>query len=158
ARLLEVGEVGRVVHDPHRIGLGEADADGMAEVVGGRIRGRFVGETHGPRRYSVTTEWVRVSCSRSSERVAHLGPPRGELLLVRFWCLAEAHQDQIERRHTQDALAFVTVGPEGAEIVAECPPVRAVPTILLGVEGARGPAVVDPTGGKDAPTVPDAVT
>lgn len=46
ARLLEVGEIVRMVHDRHRIGLDETDADVMGELVVVGIGGRIDGQTH----------------------------------------------------------------------------------------------------------------
>ena len=48
ARLLEVGEIVRVVHDAHRVRLHEADPNVVGEVVIGRVDGRLDGQTHPP--------------------------------------------------------------------------------------------------------------
>lgn len=47
ASFFEIRQVAAVVHDPHRVGLGEPDADVVTELVGGGVQRRLDVHTHG---------------------------------------------------------------------------------------------------------------
>src|SRR5690606_19794203 len=97
-----------------------------------------------------------------ARRVARRGPKRIHQRLTELHhCpdlvrrrLSEAHDDEIELRDDQHALAPRALAGEDAEAAGRHPEVCAVEAVRL---AARRAAVVDPAFGQDAPAVPDAV-